>query len=162
MDDSEAIAALKRGEVGGLEALVRRYQLRALRAAYLIVRDQALAEDLVQTAFLRAYEVQNSVGVNTGGRSLGAALVDEGVRIWKGEPFERAMTNFYLGIVYYTRHDYNNCRAAMENALSPRLLDRLFEDTAQQQFTRDLLFSSVVGLMTVAATAQARPAGSPA
>src|SRR5918998_5180467 len=40
-------------------------------------------------------------------------------------------------------------QAAMENALSPRLLDRLFEDTAQQQFTRDLLFSSVVGLMSV-------------
>jgi len=56
VDDRQAIAALKRGEVGGLEALVRRYQLRAIRAAYLIVRDQALAEDLVQTAFLRAYD----------------------------------------------------------------------------------------------------------
>lgn len=73
--------------------------------------------DAAERAFLRAYEVQNSVGVNTGGRSLGAALVDEGVRIWKGEPFERAMTNFYLGLVYYTRHDYNNARAAFENAL---------------------------------------------
>jgi IS4 transposase len=40
-------------------------------------------------------------------------------------------------------------QAAMENALSPRLLDRLFEDTAQRQFTRDLLFSSVVGLMSL-------------
>ena len=40
-------------------------------------------------------------------------------------------------------------QAAMENALSPRLLDRLFEDTGQRQFTRDLLFSSVVGLMSV-------------
>jgi IS4 transposase len=40
-------------------------------------------------------------------------------------------------------------QAAMENALTPRLLDRLFEDTAQRQFTRDLLFSSVVGLMSV-------------
>ena len=56
VDDSQAIAALKRGEVGGLEALVRRYQLRAVRAASLIVRDRALAEDLVQTAFLRAYD----------------------------------------------------------------------------------------------------------
>ena len=40
-------------------------------------------------------------------------------------------------------------QAAMENALSPRLLDRLFAETAQRQFTRDLLFSSVVGLMSV-------------
>jgi RNA polymerase sigma-70 factor, ECF subfamily len=56
VDDLEAIAALQRGEVGGLETLVRRYELRAVRAAYLIVRDRALAEDLVQAAFVRAYD----------------------------------------------------------------------------------------------------------
>src|SRR5208282_1903378 len=68
-------------------------------------------------AFLRAYEVINSVGVNNGGRSLGAALVDEKIKIWKGEPFERAMTNFDLGVVYFQKQDYNNARAAFENAL---------------------------------------------
>ena len=56
MDDTEAIARLRRGDIGGLEWLVRRYQVQALRTAYLIVRDHALAEDLVQTAFVRAYE----------------------------------------------------------------------------------------------------------
>ena len=44
-------------------------------------------------------------------------LVDEKLRVWRGEPFERAMANFYLGLVYYMRHDYNNARAAFENAL---------------------------------------------
>jgi tetratricopeptide (TPR) repeat protein len=73
--------------------------------------------DEAESAFLRAYEVMNSVGVNDGGRSLGAALVDEKIKIWKGEPFERAMTNYYLGLVYYMRHDYGNARAAFENAL---------------------------------------------
>src|SRR4051812_3764606 len=73
--------------------------------------------DEAESAFLRAYEVMNSVGVNDGGRSLGAALVDEKIRIWKGEPFERAMTNFYLGLVYYMRQDYANARGAFENAL---------------------------------------------
>lgn len=68
-------------------------------------------------AFLRAYEVMNSVGVNDGGRSLGAVLVDEKIRIWKGEPFERAMASFYLGLVYYLRQDYANARGAFENAL---------------------------------------------
>jgi RNA polymerase sigma-70 factor (ECF subfamily) len=56
VDDSEAITALQRGDIGGLEALVRRYQTRALRAAVLVVRDPALAEDVVQAAFLRAYD----------------------------------------------------------------------------------------------------------
>src|SRR5207248_11072184 len=70
-----------------------------------------------EAAFLKAYEVINSVGVNEGGRSIGAVLVDEKIKIWKGEPYERAMANFYLGLVYYMRHDYNNARAAFENAL---------------------------------------------
>jgi RNA polymerase sigma-70 factor (ECF subfamily) len=56
MEEQKAIARLKRGDIGGLEVLVRRYQVRAVRAAYLVVRDRALAEDIVQTAFVRAYE----------------------------------------------------------------------------------------------------------
>lgn len=73
--------------------------------------------DDAEAAFLRAYEVINSVGVNDGGRSLGAVLVDEKIRVWKGEPFERAMVNFYLGLIYYMRQDYGNARGAFENAL---------------------------------------------
>ncbi|MDB5356212.1 MAG: hypothetical protein JWN24_2665 [Phycisphaerales bacterium] len=73
--------------------------------------------DTAESAFLRAYEVINSVGVNDGGRSLGAAVVDEKIKVWKGEPFERAMVNTYLGLVYYIRRDYNNARASFENAL---------------------------------------------
>lgn len=56
MDERRAIARLKEGDVGGLEDLVRSHQTRAVRAAYLIVRDRALAEDVVQAAFVRAYE----------------------------------------------------------------------------------------------------------
>lgn len=40
-------------------------------------------------------------------------------------------------------------QALMENALCPRVLDQLFEDTAQRQYTRQLLFSSIVELMSV-------------
>ncbi len=73
--------------------------------------------DAAENAFLSAYEVINSTGVNNGGRTLGAVLVDEKMKVWKGEPYERAMVNFYLGVIYYMRHDYNNARAAFENAL---------------------------------------------
>lgn len=54
--DAEAIARLKRGDIGGLEVLVRLYQDQAFDAAYLITRDHTLAEDVVQATFLRAYE----------------------------------------------------------------------------------------------------------
>jgi len=56
VDEAQAIARLKRGDIDALEVLVRRYQVQAIRAAYVVTRDRALAEDIVQSAFLRAYE----------------------------------------------------------------------------------------------------------
>ncbi|CAN5751529.1 hypothetical protein BH23ACT11_BH23ACT11_30780 [soil metagenome] len=56
MDVRTAVDRLKRGDIGGLETLVRTHQIRAVRTAYLIVRDRPLAEDVVQGAFVRAYE----------------------------------------------------------------------------------------------------------
>lgn len=55
MDDSQAIQKLKKGDIGGLEFLISRYQVRAFRTAVLIVHDEALAEDVVQETFLRIY-----------------------------------------------------------------------------------------------------------
>jgi RNA polymerase sigma-70 factor (ECF subfamily) len=56
MDERRAIARLKQGDIGGLEYLVRAYQVRAVRAAALITHDHELAEDIAQAAFIRAYE----------------------------------------------------------------------------------------------------------
>ena len=56
MDEREAIKRLKAGDAGGLEPLVERFYDRAARAAYLVVRDPALAEDVAQGAFVRAYD----------------------------------------------------------------------------------------------------------
>ncbi|MCL6431922.1 MAG: RNA polymerase sigma factor [Anaerolineae bacterium] len=56
MSEREAIERLRQGDIRGLEALVRAHELRALRAAYLIIRDRDLAEDVVADAFVRAYE----------------------------------------------------------------------------------------------------------
>jgi RNA polymerase sigma-70 factor (ECF subfamily) len=55
-DDLPAIARLKRGDIGGLELLVRRYHARAVRCAYLVVHEHALALDIAQSAFIRAFE----------------------------------------------------------------------------------------------------------
>ena len=55
MDEQEAIQRLKDGDIGGLEFLVNRYQVKAVHTAYLITRDLGLAEDIVQDVFLKAY-----------------------------------------------------------------------------------------------------------
>lgn len=52
----QAIEHLQRGDIRGLEALVRLHQVRAIRTAYLVTRERQLAQDIVQAAFLRAYE----------------------------------------------------------------------------------------------------------
>lgn len=40
-------------------------------------------------------------------------------------------------------------RGLMERIFEPEALDELFEATAQEQYTRELLFSSVVNLMSL-------------
>jgi RNA polymerase sigma-70 factor (ECF subfamily) len=56
VDERNAVAQLKRGDIHGLDALMRIYQVRALRAAFMVTGDLPLSEDLVQSAFVRAYE----------------------------------------------------------------------------------------------------------
>lgn len=50
-----AIKQLKQQDIDGLEMLVKTYQVRAVKVAYLIVGDQAEAEDVVQRAFLQVH-----------------------------------------------------------------------------------------------------------
>jgi RNA polymerase sigma-70 factor (ECF subfamily) len=54
MEDQIAISRLKQGDLNGLKPLVSRYQVQAVHAAYLILHDRSLAEDVVQTAFVKA------------------------------------------------------------------------------------------------------------
>jgi RNA polymerase sigma-70 factor (ECF subfamily) len=53
MNEQQAIARLKQGDLNGLEFLVQRYQVQAIHSAYLILGEHPLAEDVVQTAFLK-------------------------------------------------------------------------------------------------------------
>jgi RNA polymerase sigma-70 factor (ECF subfamily) len=55
MSDIEAIRRLKQGDITGLEILVTRYQLKALRAAFMILQDEQLAEDAVQDTYLSLF-----------------------------------------------------------------------------------------------------------
>ena len=56
MDERDAVSLLRAGDIGGLEPLVRNYQVRALKAAFLITQERSLAEDVAAAAFLKAYD----------------------------------------------------------------------------------------------------------
>jgi RNA polymerase sigma-70 factor, ECF subfamily len=55
-EEIRAIDLLKRDDISGMETLVRIYQTRAVYCAYLIVQDNHLAQDIVQNAFITAYQ----------------------------------------------------------------------------------------------------------
>jgi RNA polymerase sigma-70 factor, ECF subfamily len=54
-DERQAITRMKRGEIGAMALLVERYQVKAVRAAYLITQDVRTAEDVVQETYLNVY-----------------------------------------------------------------------------------------------------------
>ncbi len=56
MDELQAILRLKSGDIGGLEYLISKYQMKAVRTAFLVTRDEPLAEDVVQDAFVHFYQ----------------------------------------------------------------------------------------------------------
>jgi RNA polymerase sigma-70 factor (ECF subfamily) len=56
MDDLQSIQRLKQGDIGGLEILMTQYQVKAVRAAFLITHDEARAQDVVQETFIRIYQ----------------------------------------------------------------------------------------------------------
>jgi RNA polymerase sigma-70 factor, ECF subfamily len=56
MEDRTAISRLKQGDLSVLEELVNRYQVKAVQAAYAIVYDRDLAEDIAQNAFVKIVE----------------------------------------------------------------------------------------------------------
>jgi len=55
-DEVDAIRRLKNGDIGGLDVLAPRYQVKAVRAAFLIVHDEQAAEDIAQETFIRVFE----------------------------------------------------------------------------------------------------------
>ncbi|MEX2372534.1 MAG: sigma factor, partial [Dehalococcoidia bacterium] len=68
--DGEDVRATLEGDLHAFGRIVERYQDVALRAAWLVVRDEAAAQDVCQEAFLRAH------------RHLGRFRADEPLRPW--------------------------------------------------------------------------------
>ncbi len=54
--EKQAIAHLKQGNINGLHDLVKIHQARAVQTAALMVSDRSTAEEIVQEAFIKAYE----------------------------------------------------------------------------------------------------------
>lgn len=69
-----------------------------------------------EQALGRSFEFLSTAGLNKD-RTVGAVLVHEGVKIWKGEPFEQALTYYQTATLYALQGDWENARAAAANSL---------------------------------------------
>lgn len=64
----------------------------------------------------RVYEVLRIQGLNAD-KTVPSVVLSDGVRIWKGEPFEQAMAYAYVAIQKGSIGDWGNMRAAAESSL---------------------------------------------
>lgn len=92
----------------------RRYMLDRMRAGVLNLD----AGDAVRAEkwFADVYDVLRTQGLNKD-KTVRSVVLTEGVKVWKGEPFEQAMSLVYYGFVQASQGSWDNARAAAGNAL---------------------------------------------
>lgn len=70
-----------------------------------------------ERAFLAVRDRMLSGRINDDDRIAAATLIQEDIRIWTGEPYEQAMFWYATASLYMTEGDWENGRAAAQNAL---------------------------------------------
>lgn len=90
---------------------------------YLLARTKAgmvaLADGLPEAAephLGEVYDLLRTQGLNED-KTVPSVVVHEGVRIWKGEPFEQAMGYAYVAVHDLVMADWGNARAAAQDSL---------------------------------------------
>lgn len=92
----------------------REYVLDRARLLSLMMGDGY--NDYAEPVALELNRLLRTQGLNS---SLQAAsvLLNEDVKVWKGEPFEQAMAMTWIGMHFAMRGDWDNARTASDNAL---------------------------------------------
>jgi len=86
-----------------------------------------------ERALGKSFELLSTAGLNAD-RTTAAVLLYDGVRVWKGEPFEQALAFYWSSALYATLGQWDNARAAAANALF-RLTD-FGRDMSQEKLAR--------------------------
>lgn len=92
----------------------RRYMLDRMRAGVLNL--DAGDPERAERWFAEVYDVLRTQGINDD-KTVRSIVLTEGVKLWKGEPFEQAMALVYYGFVQASLGSWDNARAAAGNAL---------------------------------------------
>lgn len=92
----------------------RDYQLNRLRLLMIALADgyPRSVENLAQEVF----DLYRTQGINED-RTVASVVINEDLKVWKGEPFEQAMGLHYVGLYYAMQRQWGNMRAATETSL---------------------------------------------
>lgn len=92
----------------------RNYMLARMRLGVMTLADglPVAAEPYMQEVF----EVLSTAGVNKD-KTVASVVINEDVKVWKGEPFEQAISYQYIAATYASQGSWDNARAAAGNAL---------------------------------------------
>jgi tetratricopeptide (TPR) repeat protein len=113
----------------------RNYVLDRMRLGLLATADGL--PDSAERAFEPVYSMLREQGVNED-RTVASVVINEDLKIWKGEPFEQALALAYIGMNYAEQGDWQNLRAGTENSLF-RLRDFGGEDSDGSLSNRELV-----------------------
>ncbi len=117
-------AALGRGDYAGPRVDIhqdmqpkrsdRAYLLDRMRVGVLTVADGYPRS--AQTVFEEVYDVLRTQGINKD-KTVASVVLNEDVKIWKGEPFEQALALTYYAMVQAELGSWDNARAAANGSL---------------------------------------------
>jgi tetratricopeptide (TPR) repeat protein len=115
---------LARGEYGEVRSALyrnrasdrdnRAYLLDRMRVASLTLADGYPAS--ADALFREVYDVLRTRGINDD-KTVQSVVFYEGVKLWKGEPFEQALALSYVAMTQASLGSWDNARAATDNAL---------------------------------------------
>jgi RNA polymerase sigma-70 factor (ECF subfamily) len=156
MDDLQAILRVKQGDLHGLETLIARHQVKAVRIAYLVTRDVPLAEDVVQEAFLRFFRRARSFDASRPFapyffRMVVNAALDATQKEWKKVPLDAGCDDAGLddllahAVSVEAQVDSHQLRESLQAALSrlsPRqravIVRRYYLEMSEAEMAEDL------------------------
>ncbi|MCK9207244.1 MAG: sigma-70 family RNA polymerase sigma factor [Salinivirgaceae bacterium] len=120
--DNHYVKRVTEGDTEAFRFLVEKYQDRALSAAYRVIKDRDLAEDIVQESFIKAYK---NLGTFRGDASFATwflrIVVNESIRHIRRKKLEAAYTQETLSI---NEVEMSNSLKTMKEEEQRRFIDR--------------------------------------
>lgn len=72
--------------------------------------------EVAEPTLFEVYQLLRTQGLNED-KTVSSVLINEDLKIWKGEPFEQAMTYHYVAVQYAAMGQWDNARAAAASSL---------------------------------------------